>query len=226
MTQTTATIKRILLLGASGRTGKYILEYALKQGFEVVALVRNPDKIATQSPRLKVIKGAPDNANDISNAIVGCDAVISALNKNRTSDLPWAKPLGPEKLMTTSISNAIAAMKTHNLRRIVVLCAMGVGDSAKHAGGLMNWMIRNTNLSVTYADHESQEAALRASGLDWTSARAAGLSNAETLKSLIVSYDNQPKASMSISRKQVAKFMVDGLSNTALFSKAPVVSER
>ncbi len=49
-------MKGILIYGATGRTGKLALEYAIEQGYEVTALVRNPDKISLQSERLTVIK--------------------------------------------------------------------------------------------------------------------------------------------------------------------------
>src|ERR1700730_6242495 len=54
-------IKRILLLGATGRTGRHVLAYALRQGFEVSALVRSPDRVAEHSERLTVRMGAPLN---------------------------------------------------------------------------------------------------------------------------------------------------------------------
>mgnify|MGYP000574933134 CR=1 FL=1 len=47
---------KILVLGATGRTGKHITEYALTKGYQVNCLVRTPDKIAAAS-NLKVFKG-------------------------------------------------------------------------------------------------------------------------------------------------------------------------
>ena len=62
-------IKRILLLGATGRTGRHVLDYALKQGLEVSALVRSPDRIAVHSDRLGVRMGSPLNPSDVAEAI-------------------------------------------------------------------------------------------------------------------------------------------------------------
>ena len=58
-------VKRILLLGATGRTGRLALEYALAQGLAVTALVRRPEAIGVQSDRLTLIKGSPLNADDV-----------------------------------------------------------------------------------------------------------------------------------------------------------------
>lgn len=78
--------RRILLLGATGCTGRLALEYVLSQGMEVAALVRSAAAITAQSDKLTVIEGSPMNADDVRKTIVGCDAVVSALNNNRTSD--------------------------------------------------------------------------------------------------------------------------------------------
>jgi uncharacterized protein YbjT (DUF2867 family) len=81
-------------------------------------------------------------------------------------------------------------------------------------------------LRIVYEDHEAQEALLRESGLDWTSVRAAILTNARSRGKLLVSYNGRPKAGMTIGRAHVARFMVDILDDAAFFGKAPVISER
>jgi len=67
---------------------------------------------------------------------------------------------------------------------------------------------------------------LRRSGLDWTAVRPVALSNGAKAKRLIVSYGNQPKPAMMISRRHVATFMLDVLDRREFFQKAPVISER
>ena len=120
---------KLLALGATGRTGRWVLEYALGAGHDVVALARSPEKISARSPKLSVVRGTPENADDVLAAIPGCEAVISTLDNKRTSDLPWARPVSPPMLMTRSIGNAIAAMRRTGARRIEVLSALGEGDS-------------------------------------------------------------------------------------------------
>jgi uncharacterized protein YbjT (DUF2867 family) len=213
------------VLGATGRTGRWVLERALEARHDVVALARNPDKVVARSPKLSIVRGTPESARDVLLAISGCDAVVSTLNNNRASDLPWARPVSPPVLMTRSIGNALAAMRASGARRIVVLSALGVGDSFAQAPAITRLLVRRTHLRVVYEDHEAQEALLRQSGLDWTSVRAAILTNARSVKRLLVSCDGRPKAGMTISRAHVARFMVDILDDAAFFGKAPVISE-
>ena len=219
-------IKRILLLGATGRTGRLALEYALAQGLAVTALVRRPEAIGVQSDKLTLIEGSPLNADDVRKAIAGCDAVVSALNNSRTSDNPWAKRLSPSLFMTHSIRTCLAVMKELGMRRIVVLSSVGVNDSFDDAVFIMRWLIRNTNLQYTFQDHDAQESELRRSGTDWTAVRAALLSNGDKVKSLITSYYNEPKPALTISRSHTARYLVDCLQDQTTFRKAPTISER
>jgi putative NADH-flavin reductase len=221
-----SAIRKILLFGATGRTGKHVLREAVDKGYEVVALVRSPDKITATSPMIQVIKGTPEAQSDVERAFDGCDAVVSALNNNRASDSPWAKPLNQPFLMRDSVQNALNSMRTHHKRRIVIVTAMGAGDSSPDLSWLMRLSIEKTNIAVTYRDHDAQEGLLRNSDTDWTIVRPMALSNRDVVKKLIVSYGNSPKPAFFISRKHVATFVVNTLGDDAYIHKAPVISER
>lgn len=218
--------KRILLLGGNGRTGIEVVKLALSRGIGVNALVRDPTKVTITHDLLTVFKGNPMNADDINRAIEGADAVVSTLNNGRTSDMPWAKPTSPVNLMEVSINNAMAAMKSRGITSIATLSAGGVGDSFADAPGFMRFLINKTNMKQAYDDHNKVDTALRASGLNWTQARAMGLSNKPPKGKIIHSYGNQPKPAMMISRATVAAFLLDSLNDPAMWGKAPVISEK
>ena len=73
-------MKKIVLIGASGFVGSAILNEALNRGLEVVALVRNPEKIAVANPNLTKVKADVSSAVEIAKLAKGADAVISAYN--------------------------------------------------------------------------------------------------------------------------------------------------
>lgn len=214
--------QRLLIFGATGRTGRLAVDYALEKGITVVALARHPEKLAPR-PNLTLLSGSPARLDDVRRAITGCTAVLSFLNNMRQSGGSAGQPEAPPRLMSTAVGNAVAAMKEHDIRRIVVLSAAGVGDSAASVPWLWRALVRHSQLKLSYDDHEAQEAVLRSSGLDWTSVRAVGLLG-NKLKRTRISYDNQPRPSLLISRKQVATFMVDCLLHPEFFAKAPVAS--
>ena len=68
---------KILVLGATGRTGKFLVEYALKKGYQVNCLVRDSSRIQSV-PNHTIFQGNPINKDDLSMAVKGCSAVISA----------------------------------------------------------------------------------------------------------------------------------------------------
>ncbi|MCL6257564.1 NAD(P)H-binding protein [Aquiflexum sp. TKW24L] len=79
---------RILLLGASGRTGSEVLQYALSKGYQVNALVRDSKRIPFEHHRLQVFEGDTRIPKDLNFAMENCQAVISCLNISRKSDFP------------------------------------------------------------------------------------------------------------------------------------------
>ena len=79
---------KILVLGATGRTGKHIIEEALKRGHKISAIARNPEKL--KDFEIDITQGTPYDYETLEKAIIGCEAVINTLNVSRKSDNPWA----------------------------------------------------------------------------------------------------------------------------------------
>lgn len=219
-------MKRILILGATGRTGRLAMDYALRHGYEVNALARDPARITNRSENLKVYEGTPEEMTYVMQAIDGCDAVVSTLNNNRTSDWPWAKQVSPPFFMTRCIKNCVEAMGPLGIKRIVVLSAAGANDSFPSSPLALRLLIRKTNLANVYEDHETSEMVLRDSGLHWTAVRAVGLSNSRSNKAVVESYNNVPRPSMMISRQMVAEYMINSLQDPSMVGKTPVISAR
>jgi uncharacterized protein YbjT (DUF2867 family) len=216
----------ILLLGATGRTGQLVIEEALLRGLRVVALVRRPEALVRTDPSLTVIAGNPLSDVDVANAMKNCDAVISTLNNNRTSDAPWAKPVSPPSFMTNVMRNVLTAANTQSVRRMVLMSAAGAGDSFDDMPWIMRWLVRKTNLSHTFRDHDEQEALLKASSLDWTILRPVGLHDGEPRGSLVFSRGHQPRPGMRIARRTVARQLIACLEDRASVGTASVLSER
>jgi len=70
---------KLLIFGATGATGRQLVEQALQQGHEVTAFVRNPAKMTTQHEKLKVVKGNIMDCHSVGAAVAGQDAIFSAL---------------------------------------------------------------------------------------------------------------------------------------------------
>lgn len=217
-------LHRILILGATGRTGKMLLKLALEKGYEVNVLVRDLNHFKVKHERLTIIEGNPLDQEILNEAMRDCRAIISTLNISRKSDFPWSELRTPENFLSETISRVIALSPLHGISRVIVLSAWGVGDSRKHIPGWFRWLIDHSNIGVAYRDHEAQEQLLAASGLEYTAVRPAALVNATRPTDVLVTFDNSPRPGLTISRFNVARFVLDILAENTHLRKTPVIS--
>src|SRR5205823_4185926 len=112
---------RVLVIGATGNLGSEVVRQALAAGHDVTALARNPSAIALEHDSLRVTSGDARDAGSLERAVADQDAVISCLGTNDLKD---------STLRSEGARNAIAAMRKHGVRRLIVFSAFGVGDSA------------------------------------------------------------------------------------------------
>ncbi len=217
--------KKLLILGSTGRTGKYLLEEALRRGFEVNILVRDAKKITIASEKLRIFEGTPSNKEDLAKALQGCTHVLSALNISRNSDFPWAGLRTPKKFLEKTIQNVIDLSKTNPLENVIVISAWGVAETKQDIPFWFRWMIDFSNIKYGYQGHEQQEKLLQNSAINHTIIRPVGLTNSEKPKPIIVTKNNSPKPNLLISRKNVAVFMLDVLEREAFFREIMTISE-
>jgi uncharacterized protein YbjT (DUF2867 family) len=215
---------KVLILGGTGRTGKYVVEEAIRSGHKVTCLVRNESSIKVNDPALTVLKGSPEIPSELGHALAGCSAVISTLNISRYSDFPWSKLRTPPTFMSDAIKNLVKLSEEQEIKRVVVCSAWGAAETKNEIPGLFRCLIDNSNIGFAYRDHERQEEILRRSRLQWTIVRPTGLINIRKLQVVIESYNGTPKPKMTISRRSVAKYLVDALERDSLIYKAPVIS--
>ncbi len=89
-----------LVFGATGRTGRHFISIALNEGHQVIALIRNPEKIDIQNSNLKLIKGSIADYYAIDELLKGVDFVISMvgdaqLQKRENVNTAFIKKLNP-----------------------------------------------------------------------------------------------------------------------------------
>ncbi|OFX84011.1 MAG: hypothetical protein A2W99_03325 [Bacteroidetes bacterium GWF2_33_16] len=198
---------KILVLGATGRTGKYVIEEALKRGYEISAIARNPEKI--KDFKIDITQGTPYDYETLEKAIIGCDAVINTLNVSRKSDNPWASLVAPKDLISKSASNAIKAMEKSGIKRFVALSAIGAGRSWKTSPGILKFIVSISNLKHAFIDHGKQEAILENSLIDYTICRAPMLLNKTNLTGAIATPEGINPPSSVLSRNSAAEFFIN-----------------
>lgn len=215
---------KLLILGATGRTGHWVLQLALERGFKVHALVRFPDKLQPHE-NLKLFHGDASNDTHLYEAAKGCSAAISVLNISRKSDFPWSKLRTPKYYLSNVMENLVRVLSDLKIAPLIVCSAWGVGDSKKDLPTWFRILVDYSNIGVAYRDHERQEKILEASSLDWVILRPTGLTNSEKIQEIKIIQNNIGKPNLTINRKTLASFMLDCLSNERYWHQKIVVSK-
>ena len=153
---------RILVLGATGGTGRQVVEQALGHGHEVVAFVRDPENLTLTNDRLTVFVGDAEDAAAVQAAVEGCDTVISTLGAHRGN---------PVSVYSNGIANTIRAMNARGIRRLVVVSATGVGEDWSDVPFTMRAMHKLPRLKPIYEDMRRMEGDVMLSDLEWTIVR-------------------------------------------------------
>lgn len=216
---------KILILGSTGRTGKYLLTESLSRGFMVNILVRDANKVNVESEGLTIFEGTPSRIEDLEKAMQGCTHVLSALNISRMSDFPWANLRTPKDFLERTVQNLIDLSTVHPIKNIIVISAWGVSETKFDIPFWFRWTIDFSNIKYGYLGHEQQEKLLQKSNLNYTIIRPVGLTNSEKSKSIIITKNNSPEPNLLISRKAVAKFMLDILGKNQYEKQIITISE-
>ena len=204
---------KILVLGATGATGQLIVRDAAASGHAVVALVRA--KARADLPGAELIEGDVRDKRILSRALDGCDAVVSSLGTGMG--------FHEVDLLTVATRVLVAAMTRTGVRRLICISALGVGDSRGHGGFVFDRLFQPLLLGPAYKDKDRQEAAIRASSLDWLVVRPAMLINAPPRGRFRVSADLAGINGGKISRADVAQFVVKQLTNDTWLRRTPVI---
>jgi putative NADH-flavin reductase len=194
---------RLFILGATGGTGRALVEQARRRGHLVTAFVRSPEKLDPARDGVTVLRGDPRKADELRAALPGHDAVLSALGPSG---------LGATTLVTDCARSTVAAMQGMGVRRLLVVSAAVLFDD----GGVVTAVARRTFLRNVARDHAEMERIVSASDLDWTIARPPRLTNGALTRRYGVADGRMPPAArFTISRADVADFLLDELEHPA-----------
>lgn len=207
---------RIAMIGATGKTGRLVLERALDAGHEVRALARDPAKVTTRSERLTVIRGDVLDEAAVEETVAGTDVVLSLFGHVKGS---------PKTLQTDGTRLIIAAMEHHGVKRLVSLSGGGLRDphdQPQLADQIIRLLLK-VLAGPVLADAEGHLALLQASSLDWTVARAPRLLDEPPVGSYRVGWVGVD-GSTKISRADFADFVLTQIDDRTYVHAMPFVS--
>lgn len=195
----TLETRRLVVLGAGGRTGRLILDSALRDGHRTVAVVRSPERAGLE-PRdnLELATADARDAGSLRQILRPGDAIISALGPSgRNSDGLY-----------TSVAEAVsAAARDSGAKRFVGITSSGVRtDDPNHP-----WWYRTILVPLmrnTYGDMRRMESIIAASSLEWTFVRPGRLLDENATGTYRVEDGTNPRGGVAVPRADVADLVV------------------
>jgi putative NADH-flavin reductase len=201
---------KLVVFGATGGTGRRIVEQALARGHDVTAVVRDPARLPGSHERLRVVRADVFRGTEIEPAMVGADAVLSALGPHgyRAETTVCAR----------SNRSILGAMRATGVQRLACISAAPVGSAGKEDTFLYRFVARPLLRAVfkgVYADLAVMEGEVRGSGTDWTVFRPPRLTDGPRTGRYRLGYDQSVVGASSISRADLADAMLNGLEDPA-----------
>jgi putative NADH-flavin reductase len=210
---------RIVIFGASGRTGQLLIDQATEAGHEIIAYVRRESAIVENKKGVKYFVGELNSISQLHAALKGVDVCISVLGGKSLQKHNHQFTLG--------IQNIIKVLEKEKVSRFIYLSSLGVGESRQMMPPLVGFLVADVLLRIPIADHEKNESNIRMSNLNWTIVRPGSLTNGP-LAPISHSDDTDIKmrGSARVSRASVAAFILNHINNEKYTKKAVWIHEQ
>ncbi len=214
-------MKRVCIVGASGKLGQYMVQHAIDRGFEVVGVCRERSvgKLEAFKGHITVVPGATNDPQVIQKAVAGCDGVLTVL-------VPWGA-----HHYSSGTAQAVLDYAQPGAR-LIFSCGWHITRDGKDVfpqslvkeEKLARWLGRLTHI----VDIDDQIEACRrvfASDTRWTVVRGSDLEEGESQGLPVWSkHVGDPILESNITRRiDYALFMVDALGNDNLIHEAPAI---
>lgn len=206
----------LTVFGATGRTGRRVVERALEAGHEVIAFTRDRAKAPWSHERLRVVEGDARNPDDVDRAVHGADVVVSVL-------APWEnKPGYP---ITSATANIVRSMREQGVSRLIASTGAGVTfpqDEPKILNRVIGWMVRTFSTHV-YHDMKGTAEQVVNSDLEWTLVRVPVLTEHAPKGEIRVGYVGRGTGTR-IARGDLANFILNLVESEKHLHDVPVIS--
>lgn len=191
----------IIVFGASGKTGKIVIENALRQEYNVTAFVRDSSKLSISDTKLTIIEGDATDQDAVAKAIKGQNIVISCLGANNG--------LGKTTALHEMTTNIVAAMKAHHVPQIIYVASAGIDKEIPGLSGkLMMKMLGNV-----LNDHRNAVQVIKENIPYYTIVRPLGLNDQPFTGSYRETATGIPEKGRRISRADVADFIIRAITD-------------
>lgn len=203
----------LVVLGATGATGRHVVDTALHRGHEVVALVRRSGSFSSADRRPhETLWASVSDRTTLDTALTGADAVISTLG---------GVGKGATTVCTDALRSLVPAMARARVQRLVAVSAHGVAETHDHS---LYSMAVWAGVAGRMRDKETMESSITASTLDWTIVRPPALKDTPAVGHYKVATDLPIRLWTSIGRADLADFLVREVEQNEFVRALPRIS--
>ncbi len=207
---------RVVIFGASGGTGRLLVEQALAQDYEVTAFDRHETALTIQHPRLSIVQGDVFNPAQVEAAITRQEAVFCVLGVKATTTQP---------VCSTGTMHILMAMQKQGVKRLICQSALMVAAFGSERREL-SWVLPTIlplfpNVRAMFADKVLQEQFICQSNLDWVIVRPATLTDGPRTGRYTVGVPLKMGLNAKITRADVADFLLKQLGSDTYIHKVP-----
>lgn len=207
-------ILKVAVLGGGGRTGKYLVNQLLENGFSVKLLLRNPDDFTIKNSKIEIIKGDAINEESINLLLKDCQAVLSTIGQ---------RP-GEPMVASQATRNVLNVMKRNGIERYVLLAGLNIDTpfDKKSLKTIMatDWM--KTNFPEIQKDRQFTYDLLVDSKIDWTQVRVPFIVFSDDSSKIAVNLEDC--LAEKISAFDISKFMVKEMIESKYSRQSPFIS--
>jgi putative NADH-flavin reductase len=210
-------VQKIIVFGATGGTGRLVVQQAIQEGHQLTVIVRDPDSFTIRNNRLDIVKGDVFQPHTFEKSIAGKDAVICCLGIQKRE---------PTTVYSEGVNNIIKAMEMHSVKRIICLSAGAVIVPPK-AGSLTKFFIKNILQKLfvhLYSDMLIMEKIIKKTDLDYTIVRAPWLRDTKHTRNYRIAINEHLSNPTKISRADLADYIVTHLIDEKTFKATIEIS--
>jgi len=207
-------INKTAVLGGGGRTGTYIVNQLLKQGFSIKLLLRNPESFSIQNDQIEIIKGDALDLEAVQLLLQDCQAVISTVGQRK--DEPLVAGLATK--------NILEVMNRYGIDRYILLAGLNIDTpfDKKDTKTQMasDWM--KTNFPLIQEDRQKAYKLLEESTVSWTQVRVPFIEFTNSSSEIAISLENC--LGDKINAHDIAAFMIREMQESKYSRKSPFIS--
>ncbi|MFN7730225.1 MAG: NAD(P)-binding oxidoreductase [Bdellovibrio sp.] len=216
--------QRIVVFGASGATGRLILEELAQLSVSITAVVR-PGSEGTISSfsGIEIAIGSPNDLTFLRQVIKTGDIIISALGQNRATRSPWSAMKSPTDILESSTRAIMEVADSKQVDRVIYLSAYGVGSDWRKLPWWMRLVINMSNVKYAYNDHGKAEDIISRHSTASTILKPVMLvDGSDYCEPIEMKQGASTPALSKINRKAIAKYIGAAILNDRFPKSSPV----